>query len=330
MKRRRIAIVTTSYPRWEGDPSGHFVQTEARALGGQGDSVTVITSGATRGDQDAREPAGLRILRIDDRGSCGWPGVVPRLRQDPRRMLGLIRWTLQARRILRQEGPFDRVIAHWLIPAAFPIALCAESAELEVVVHGSDARLLAALPHTASKAILRWLIQRNWEFRCVSVELRDLIQELAEPHRNPRLRVAPSPLAVDGAWDPAAAREQLKIAKEIRLAVIVGRLIAEKRVREALQALRLVPEIAVAVVGDGPERQALEAGFPGVRFVGQVDHRVALQWIAAADVVLSASRHEGSPTALREARALKVPVIASPAGDLVRWAERDSGLFLVG
>ena len=54
-----------------------------------------------------------------------------------------------------------------------------------------------------------------------------------------------------------------------------------------------------------------------------------LRWIAAADVLVSASAHEGAPSVVREARALGVPVVAVSAGDLAQWAERDAGLLLV-
>ena len=46
-------------------------------------------------------------------------------------------------------------------------------------------------------------------------------------------------------------------------------------------------------------------------------------WIRASDLVVSASREEGAPTVVREARALGTPVVTTAAGDLVKWAELD-------
>lgn len=327
----RIAIVTTSYPRWQGDPSGHFVEAEVRALVRAGHPITVVTGGAhsevcTLGEGST----GVRILRIADGGASGWPGILPRLRDNPLRAIGLVRWLAAATRTLQREGPFSRVIAHWLLPSAFPIAFSAKSgARLEVVVHGSDARLLASLPRAVSKALLGSLIQRGAEFRCVSQELLQLIHSLAGPGALPRTRVEPSPLALDQVPDRGQARARLEIRAGTRLVVIVSRLIAEKRVREALAAARLVPDLSVVVVGDGPELGHLKTQFPEARFLGTIAHDQALSWIAAADVLLSASRLEGAPTAIREARALGVRVVASGAGDLTRWAERDSGLYVV-
>jgi glycosyltransferase involved in cell wall biosynthesis len=73
----------------------------------------------------------------------------------------------------------------------------------------------------------------------------------------------------------------------------------------------------------------LQQRFGSVHFTGELPHSQALDWIAAADVMISASQLEGSPTALREARALGVPVVARSAGDLAERAAVDSGLWLL-
>jgi len=72
----------------------------------------------------------------------------------------------------------------------------------------------------------------------------------------------------------------------------------------------------------------LRQRFPDVRFTGELPRPQALAWIAAADVVISASKREGAPTALREARALGVPVVACAAGDLPERAARDAGVWI--
>ena len=54
-----------------------------------------------------------------------------------------------------------------------------------------------------------------------------------------------------------------------------------------------------------------------------------LAWIAAADLLVSASRDEGAPTVVREARLLGTPVLAARAGDVERWAAQDPGITLL-
>src|SRR6185503_17000215 len=86
-----------------------------------------------------------RVLRVKGRGLFGPPGALARLRQQPLRALGALEFCVGARRLLERRGPFERVIAHWLVPCGWPI-LPGLSGELEAVAHGSDVRLLAALP----------------------------------------------------------------------------------------------------------------------------------------------------------------------------------------
>ena len=60
----------------------------------------------------------------------------------------------------------------------------------------------------------------------------------------------------------------------------IGRLAGEKGVRGLLEAWRLarVEDFELLVVGDGPEREALEAmRVPGVRFTGPMEHGAVRQ-----------------------------------------------------
>src|SRR5262245_8675038 len=95
--------------------------------------VLVIAAGVHT-EADAGTP---RVLRIAGRGLFGPPGVLSRLRQRPLRARGALEFCWQARRLLQREGPFDRVIAHWLLPCGWPILPGARGA-LEAVAHGSD------------------------------------------------------------------------------------------------------------------------------------------------------------------------------------------------
>jgi teichuronic acid biosynthesis glycosyltransferase TuaC len=125
------------------------------------------------------------------------------------------------------------------------------------------------------------------------------------------------------------ARQTLGVPEVEALALVVARLIPEKRVALALQALSLIDGLSAVVVGDGPELASLRARFPSARFTGYLPRSQALRWIAAADVLVSASAQEGAPSVVREARALGIPVVAVAAGDLTSWAERDPGLLIV-
>lgn len=318
----RIAVVTTSYPVSPGDPSGHFVEAEAHALAARGHGVTVFCPG--RPAQPVR--GSVRVLRLGGSSLFGWPGALEKLRRRPWSAAAGLLFIARVRQELRRHGPFDHVIAHWVLPA-WPILLGFES-PLEVVAHGSDVRLLLRLPAAWRRKVVTSLLEQGARFRFVSEELRDSLVEQV-PELEPNSWVEPCGIVVAGVADRQHARRDLGVPLEATLVVIVGRLIPKKRVGAALNAALLIPGCSVAVVGDGPEERDLQGRYPEARFVGHVARDRALAWIAAADLLLSASREEGSPTVIREARALGVPVVAASAGDLEAWSRTDPGISLV-
>ena len=325
----RVAVVSTSYPRTAGDPAGHFVHSEVKRLLRAGHDVHVFAPG----DRDElRSGAGPTLHWLGDRGAFGWPGALARLREHPARGFGALAFCWRAAQAVREHGPFQRAQAHFLLPVAWPIFPWAFTSDgqtaLELVGHGSDVRLFCALPGPLRRSIARAWLARGARLRVTSAELAALI-ERKNPELWRSLRIEASPLDVDGVPARAEARRALAIPEKARLALVVSRLIPEKRVALALRALSLLDEISVSVVGDGPEMAALRAAFPAVHFAGRVSRPEALRYMAAADVVVSASAEEGAPSVVREARALGVPVVAVAAGDLASWAERDAGLRVI-
>jgi glycosyltransferase involved in cell wall biosynthesis len=151
----------------------------------------------------------------------------------------------------------------------------------------------------------------------------------ANPELSGAVRVEASPIDVEGVPNREHARRALGLAPSQQLALVVSRLIPAKRVALALRALELLEAISVVVIGDGPELEALRTAFPRVRFTGRLARPQTLSYIAAADVLVSASAEEGAPSVVREARALGIKVVAVAAADLARWASADPGLLVV-
>jgi teichuronic acid biosynthesis glycosyltransferase TuaC len=327
----RVYVITTSYPEHPGDPQGHFVASEVRQLC-QANDVTVLAPG-----HDRVALGNERVVALAGEQAFGFPGALARLRERPWRAAGAMQFVANALRWLRQAPNPDRFIAHFLLPCGFPIATRGKFArraevEVEVVVHGSDGRLFARLP-CARGAIGQDLVRAGAQLRFVSSELHDLVLGALPPHQRrllqPRARIEPCAIDVTGTVTREQARATVGIPKDSRVAVIIARLVPGKRVDIALEACRRVTDLQTIVVGDGPERDALSRRFPDASFVGQVERPLALTYLAAADVLVSASLLEGAPTVVREARALGTPVVCLPAGDVAHWAQSDSGIHVV-
>jgi teichuronic acid biosynthesis glycosyltransferase TuaC len=318
----RVAILTTSYPRSPGDAAGHFVRAEARALCAAGHDVWVFAPGA----EAVVEPGAPRVVWLASGKAFGSPGAAARLRENPLRGAAALAYLARAGSALKERGPFERVVAHWLVPSGFPLALVAgPDTELELVAHGSDVRLLARFPSVA-RWVLGTFVARSATVRCVSHELATELVAL-EPRLAPLLRVEACPIDLP-ALDRAAARRRHH-AGSAPLIVVAARLVPGKRVEVALRSATLVPGARCVVLGDGPERAALEQAFSGVEFLGSVPRDVCLQWLAAADLVLGASRLEGAPSVVREARLLGTKVVACASGDLAAWAADDAALWIL-
>jgi glycosyltransferase involved in cell wall biosynthesis len=319
----RFAVVTTSYPLRDGQAAGHFVAAEVQRMCVEHE-VLVIAPGTHTEALDGAP----RVLRSAGRGLFGPPGALTRAREQPLRAWGGLEFCARARLWLKREGPFDRVIAHWLFPCAWPIA-AGLRCPVEAVAHGSDVRLLARAPALLRRHITRVWLDGGVSIRTVSNELRELLLDCTSWSLGPQVRVEPMQLQIDPQLERTAARRRLGVARNARLVLLVARLIPEKRVAVALRAVSRLPEVQVVVVGGGPLLAELERRFGSVVFTGELPRPEALDWIAAADVVISASQLEGAPTALREARALGVPVVACGAGDLAERAARDGGIWLL-
>jgi teichuronic acid biosynthesis glycosyltransferase TuaC len=310
----RIAFVSTSYPAFPGDPSGHFVETEAKQAA-LGDEVFVVTAAAAPLGAPCPSPTSSpTVLRLPGHGAFGWPGVASRIGRRPYRALGAWLWARDATRALTELMPLDRVVAHWALPSAWPIANRLD-VPVEIVSHGADVRLLVALPGPLRREILGRLLAPALAWRFVSTSL--LASLLACLDREDACRVeaiarveAPIIEVPDVA---AEARQRRSAHRGVDLAVCVGRLVRSKRVDQVVDfvAREGKPTTRLIVVGDGPLRAVLarHARARGVDalFVGQTSRHEALTWIAAAEVVLHASTAEGLSTVEREARALGVP-----------------------
>ena len=315
----RLAIVTTSYPSHSGDPAGHFVEAEARALIRQGHEVYVLSPQATQ--QRDGDP---HHVRVSGAPLFGWPGALERLKSNPWKASYALAFVSSVRHALGELAPLDQIRAHWIIPSAWPAAL--GQAPLSVVAHGSDVRVLQRMPRLASRHILANLIDAGATFQCVSHALKaDLVA--LYPRLAENTTVAPCPVDLEGVPKREQARQLLGVTAH-RLIVIVGRLVRAKRTHLAIGAASLLPDTLVVVVGDGPEARALSKGYPGVRFVGKLPRQQTLTWISAADVLISASLAEGVSTVVREAIGLGVDVVAAPSGDLRAWAETEALLWV--
>lgn len=190
------------------------------------------------------------------------------------------------------------------------------------------------VPHNRAT---RWLYQRATTRIVTTGEM--LRAQLVRDNGIDPARIDSVPTGIDPALfmprDKATARRALNLPESAPLVGIVATLRSWKGHRYLLEALPLIrrADVRLVIVGDGPQRAALEAQTDalGIRsrvmFAGQqVD---VAPWLAAIDVfALPSYANEGVPQALLQAMFAGVPAVTTDAGAIPEIA-RDGETALV-
>lgn len=114
------------------------------------------------------------------------------------------------------------------------------------------------------------------------------------------------------------------------LLLYVGRLSAEKEIDRIKPVMASIPGARLALVGDGPHRQALEKHFEGTptHFVGYLQGLELGAAFASADAFVFPSRTETLGLVLLEAMAAGCPVVAARSGGIPDIVEDGVNGFL--
>jgi glycosyltransferase involved in cell wall biosynthesis len=135
-------------------------------------------------------------------------------------------------------------------------------------------------------------------------------------------RLAHWPYGVDTVrFHPRMRREswraRLSEGREDRFILLyAGRLAKEKTVEHLLEAVRGRDDVALAIVGDGPQRDRLRRAFRGTptTFLGFLHGDELAHAYASADVLVQPSQTETLGLVTLEAHACGLPVIAAESG----------------
>jgi colanic acid/amylovoran biosynthesis glycosyltransferase len=153
---------------------------------------------------------------------------------------------------------------------------------------------------------------------CISEYCRSQLMRILRPEQWGKLRVVR--LGVQAGLTRGARLTPLETHGELEI-LCVGRLVAAKGQRVLLEAfggLRAEGlKLRLRYVGDGPDRESLEAfalanGLSGtITFEGALNHDRVLALVNLADIFVLPSFAEGIPVALMEAMALGVPCVST-------------------
>lgn len=329
--RGRVLCVTSSFPRWAGDSTAPFVHHLAQDLQALGWSVDVLAPHAP-GAAVKEVMGGVGVERFRYlwpealQTLCYQGGALAKLRENPLNKFKLpsfvlCEWASVFRRLGR--GRYDLLHSHWVLPQGFIGALAAGPRKIPhvVSVHGSDVFALKG-------SILD---------RCKRFALRaaDIVTVNSSATRQATERLLPGipdlrsvPFGVSAARAPDASQVSALRRRYRRepgpLLVFLGRVVFEKGVEDLISAVGILapkmPGVTALIVGDGPDRPALEAavGKLGLNdkifFSGWAAPDEVPAYMAAADLFVGPSWFEGQGLVFAEAMLAETPVIATDVG----------------
>lgn len=331
-RRPRVLVLTSTFPRWEGDATPRFVRDLAVAASSAFD-VTVLAPhhpGARprerMGPLDVRRfsyfvPSSLERLCYDG-------GILPKLAssnlariQLPSFLVAEFGATLA---LLRAER-FALVHAHWFLPQGVLAGLATSVHRLPLVVsaHGSD---VFALRGPLFDAARRWLGGRAAALTANSDATREALV-LGMPSARPHVL----PVGVDEAL--VAGDAPCDASRDDAL-LFVGRLSRQKGLDALLDALVLarqrLPALRLDIVGNGPIRPSLEQRVAElglgehVTFLGARPHEEVIARCRRARAFVFPGRSEGQGLAVIEAMACGCPVVAARSGALGALIDQDA------
>ena len=344
----RILVVTSSYPRYEGDATAPFVESIVRSLVARGHELHVVLP-QHREWRRPVEDGDLHYHPFRYSPSSGWTpwGFSNALEGGERIRKSLYALApvvvasavRTASRVLARSE-FDLVHAHWVVPNGPIGALAVRRHELPLVLslHGSD---VAVSERSRSIArVTEWSFNRSRAVTAPSADLIERARRLGAREPLERVPYGADVAAFDVAADDVAAlRRRLGFADEHVVVAGVGRLIQlkgfEYLVDAHARAVAELPSLRLVLVGDGDARAGIEARVrelgvsKTVVLAGSADRTEIAAFMAAADVVAVPSiRHggyvDGLPNVALEAMAAGTPVVGSRVGgipELVRDGE---------
>ncbi len=329
----RIAVLTTSFPRWPGDLFGTFVLGLCRALARASHDLVVVCPQDARPIRDAALE-GLPVRRFNYilpprwQTLCYGAGIPANIRQRP---ASIVEMPFLVAGFVRAAAPIvescDLVHAHWTVAGLAALILRRRYRKPVVLhMHGAEVYTRGVAP------FVRPILNRADHVICNSAATAGAIRSMATPSAVSVIPFGVNEECVLTSADRSDLRRALQLPGETRIVSFLGRLVKRKGVDDLLVACsKLVSRgepVHLVVGGTGPQQGEWESLMTRLRldshvtFLGLVPPDQVARLYAGSDVfVLPAvvdgmGDTEGLGVVLLEAMANGVPTVATRVGGI--------------
>ncbi len=329
----KIGLLTTSFPRFEGDCSGAFVLSLAREWAAHGHEIRVLAPEPARRRSAPRWPgidvhwvpyARPRCLQKAFYGS----GAPDTLRTHPTAWLGALSFTAALTAGVRLLDDCDALVSHWCLPSGWVASANAKGRPHLSICHATDVRWLSRLP--GARTIARQIARGATSMWFLTKDLQDQFHSIAQLEPGAKTtHIGPMPVEAPSTIAGHRARWRRELDIDGFTVLVMGRLVPVKGIDRAIRAVARVPGVSIRIAGDGPERRRLEAlaSDLGVRahFEGWVRGTRKEKLLRSCDALVVPSRpYDGVPTVIFEATARGLPVVATHLNGLTQHLPEDA------
>ena len=324
----RIAILGSTYPRYQEDHEVPWLRESVRRLAARGHKVSVIAP-AYLGSKD-HEIDGVQVRRFRY-APARWEmlthgeGAPNKLKKNPiLKLLSLsylVSGAWAAWKICRQER-IDVLHVHWPFPHGLMALLPGWLLGCKVVYSCHSAEFALAAGSKLSTSLLAFCLHRSFAITANSTHTAGLVRQVSG--REAQIIPWGATIQVDPTANP--------IPQEIPLLLFSGRLIERKGVDYLLRAMSTIlsrQKVRLVITGDGHcrpewERLARSLGLGGaVAFAGFVSNAELSSLFRSCSIYVhpaiydSKGDTEGQGVVLVEALSNRRPVVASAVGGIV-------------
>jgi glycosyltransferase involved in cell wall biosynthesis len=322
-KNKSILVVTSTFPRWADDTDPPFVMDLCERLVKENINIDVLAPHAP-GTSKREVMNGVNVYRYQYFFSK-WEllayggGIIAKLRKNKLfYFLVPFFFISQIRSLLRllKTNKYDLIHAHWLIPQGLIAVLVKkylykDCPKLLCTSHGSD---LFSFQSLFFYKIQKWVLNNSDGVTVVSEHMRKVCMQMTDIEE--KIYVCSMGVDLVNRFIPIE-----DINREDNKILFVGRLVEEKGVPILLDAIHKViqkfPGLKLVIIGDGPEREKLEAQCIGlniehvVEFLGALNQNQLPALYSSASIVVMTSKREGLGLVAIEAMGCGCAVVAT-------------------
>ncbi len=323
MKKKKILVTASTFPRWYQDTEPRFILDYCIKLQRYYDVTVLVPASAGAASREVLE--GISVIRYHYFPIHAWetlcyPGaIVPRIKEKKVRIL-LVPFLLLALglNLYRYQKEYDLIHAHWMIPQGIISTFFRKP--FLVTGHGGD---VAELNRSVFYCLKKRCLRKAAAVTVVSQHLQNILKK-TYGCQNAHI----IPMGCNTSYfSPENRKENFFSQGHKKVVLFVGRLAEKKGTAYLIKAMQHVDALLI-IVGSGPMENSCRTLVEKlqlhdkVQFLGPRPHTELRTIYASSDIFVAPSITakngdvEGFGLVILEAMASGLPVIASNSGGI--------------